>query len=142
MPQERRSPSRAGWGIPRHDPFDRDWDRDAASRKAGRRAFGRLLRALNSIGTVGPSRWQTITKVGQWFGKHEAASGEATPLHNSSLQRSQLTGGEITGALATESLEEFFGRPIGLRLEPGHHPWPRRLEGIAASTPVPRRLGS
>ena len=81
-------------------------------------------------------------KVRQWFRKHEAPSGEATPLLDSSLQRPHLTGGEITGALATKSREEFFGRPIGFRLEPGHHPWPRRLEGIAARAPVPRRLGS
>jgi hypothetical protein len=54
-----------------------------------------------------------MTKIGQWFRKHEAPSGEAAPLRDSSLQRSQLTGGEITGALATEALEEFFGCPIG-----------------------------
>ena len=64
------------------------------------------------------------------------------PLHDSSLQRSQLTGGEITGALATESLEEFFGCPIGFGLEPGHHARPRRLEGILARPPVSRWLGS
>ena len=61
----------------------------------------------------------------QWFRKHEAPSGEPTPLHNPSLQRPQLTGGEVTWALATESLEELFGRSIGFRLEPGHYPWPR-----------------
>ena len=118
-----------------------DRDRETAASKSGRRAFGRLLR-VPTRPARSRLRWQTMGKVGQWFCKHEAPSGETTPLHDSSLQRPQLAGGEFTGALAAEPLKEFFGRPIGFRLEPGHHPWPRRLEGIAASAPVSRRLES
>jgi hypothetical protein len=53
-----------------------------------------------------------------------------------------LTDGEVTGALTTESLEEFFRRPVGFGFEPGYHARPRRLEGVGASTPVLWRLGS
>ena len=38
-----------------------------------------------------------MTKVGQWFRKHESPSGQAAPFRDSSLQRPYLPDGEVTG---------------------------------------------
>ena len=83
-----------------------------------------------------------LTTFNKGLRKHEPTSGEPAPFFDSSLQRAYLTDGEVGRGLRTESLEELLGRLIGFGLEPGHDTWPRRLEGIAASAPVARRLGS
>jgi len=83
-----------------------------------------------------------MTKFGRWFRKHESPSGDAAPFRDSSLQRPQLTDGEITGALTTESREQVLGGSIGFGLEPGHHARPGGFEGILTRAPVSRRFGS
>src|SRR2546425_10357537 len=81
-----------------------------------------------------------MTKFGRWFRKHESPSGDAAPFRDSSLQRPQLTDGEITGALTTESREQVLGGSIGFGLEPGHHARPGGFEGILTRAPVSRRV--
>ena len=83
-----------------------------------------------------------MTTFGKGFRKHQAPSRETALFPDSSLQRSDLTDGEVTGALTTESFEEFFRRPVGFGFEPGDHARPGRLEGIGARAPVPWGLGS
>jgi hypothetical protein len=55
---------------------------------------------------------------------------------DSSLQCSELTGGEGTRVLLTKSREELFGCPIRFGLDPGHHMRPRGLIFAAEGPPI------
>ncbi len=55
MPQERRSPSRAGRGIPRQDPFNGDRDREAAASKSVPASLRPTAEGANAIGPITPA---------------------------------------------------------------------------------------
>jgi hypothetical protein len=80
-----------------------------------RRALDRQLLDPNAKLTIGPSRRHLMTEVGQGFRKHEAPSGQAAPFRDSSLQRPQLTVGEITRALTAESCKQFQPLAMSVR---------------------------
>lgn len=69
-------------------------------------------------------------------GEHQPPDGISTPRLHSSLERSEVGLGELTGILRLKAFEELLGGPIRLDIKPGTYAGPDRREWIRPRPPV------